>query len=176
MKAIGESGDITRQVVVRGDDEILSLATTLNSMFEEIAKAHQQTQESEYRFRMLAETSVAGIFVYRQKILYANPAAELQTGYTREELVMMDFWEFVHPEFREMLKDVVQKRLRGDDVPPRIEFKIIRKNGEERWIHASGTLSGMKGSRHCSASGLILPVVNLVKKRCARMKRNYVPC
>lgn len=145
MKAIGESGDITRQVVVRGDDEILSLATTLNSMFEEIAKAHQQTQESEYRFRMLAETSVAGIFVYRQKILYANPAAELQTGYTREELVMMDFWEFVHPEFREMLKDVVQKRLRGDDVPPRIEFKIIRKNGEERWIDASGTLFRYEG-------------------------------
>ena len=130
---------------MQGDDEIQSLATSLNGMLEEIANAHQQTQDSEYRFRTLAETSVAGIFVYRQKILYANPAAELQTGYSREELLKMDFWEFVHPDFQEILKDLVQKRLRGEDVSPRVEFKIIRKDGEERWIDGSSTLFRYEG-------------------------------
>jgi PAS domain S-box-containing protein len=147
MKAIGKSGDITRQVVVEGDDEILSLASSLNRMLEEIDKAHQQTMESESKFRTLAETSMAGIFVFRKKILYANPAAEVQTGYSREELLNMEFWEFVHPDFQDEVRSLGQEKLQGGDAPTRIEFKIIRKNGEERWIDASTIGFDYEGER-----------------------------
>ena len=145
MKAIGKSGDISQQVSVKGDDEIVSLADTLNRMLEEINTAHRQTLESESRFRTLAETSMAGIFVFRQKTLYANPAAEIQTGYTRKELSEMDFWEFVHPDFQEIVRDRGQKRQQGFDVPARIEFRIIRKDGTERWIDASTTCFQYEG-------------------------------
>jgi len=147
MKAIGKSGNTSQQVTVQGDDEILSLAISLNRMLEEIHTAHQQTRESEAKFRTLAETSVAGIFVFRQKILYTNPAAEEQTGYTREELLNMDFWDFVHPDFQEIVKDRGQKRQFGENVPARIEFKISRKDGEERWIDASTTWFCYEGER-----------------------------
>ncbi|MFA4861460.1 PAS domain S-box protein [Methanoregula sp.] len=139
MKSIGQTKNISQQVAVEGDDEIRSLARSLNRMLEEIHSAQRQIHESEAKFRTLAETSVAGIFVFRQKNLYANPAAELQTGYSQEELGTMDFWEFIHPDFQDIVKDRWQKRLMGEEVPLRIEFKIIRKDGEERWIDASTT-------------------------------------
>jgi PAS domain S-box-containing protein len=139
MKTIGKSGDISQTVTVVGDDEIRSLADSLNRMLEEIHTAQRQMMESESKFRTLAETSVAGIFVFRQKTLYANPAAELQTGYTREELFQMNFWDFIHPDFQERVRDRWQKRQLGEEVPVRIEFMIIRKDGEERWIDASTT-------------------------------------
>ena len=139
MKVIGASGDISRHITVQGDDEILSLANSLNRMLEEIDKSHNQTLESEAKFRTLAETSVAGIFVYRQKILYANPAAELQTGYTRDELLKMDFWELIHPDFQENVRNLAQNMLREDNSSARTEFKIIRKDGVERWMDASAT-------------------------------------
>lgn len=145
MKVIGKSGDISRQVTIEGDDEIVSLADSLNRMLGEIHTAHQQTRESESRFRALAETSMAGIFVFRQKTLYANPAAEAQTGYTREELMTMDFWEFVHPDFQEIVRERGQKRQQGEDVPARIVFRIIRKDGQDRWIDASTTCFQYEG-------------------------------
>jgi len=145
MKAIGKSGDISQQVMTEGDDEIVSLAGSLNRMLGEIRAAQQKTLESESRFRTLAETSVAGIFVFRQKILYANPGAELQTGYSREELLTMDFWEFIHPDFKEQIRDLVRRRMRGEDVSTGAEFKIIRKDGEERWIESSATVFRYEG-------------------------------
>jgi len=145
MKVIGKSGDISRRVTVIGDDEVVSLADSLNRMLEEIRTSHAQTRESESRFRTLAETSMAGIFVFRQKTLYANPAAEVQTGYTREELSAMDFWEFVHPDFQEIVRERGQKRQQGEEVPARIEFRIIRKDGTERWIDASTTCFRYEG-------------------------------
>jgi PAS domain S-box-containing protein len=139
MKEIGLSGNISREVMVKGDDEIVSLAGSLNRMLLEIRKAQQKRLEVETRYRILTETSVAGIFVFREKILYANPAGELQTGYTKAELLTMNFWDFVHPEFQELVRERWQKRQLGEDVPPRMEFKIIRKDGGERWIDGSTT-------------------------------------
>jgi PAS domain S-box-containing protein len=139
MKTIGKSGNLNQNISVKGDDEILSLANSLNRMLEEIDKAHQQALESESKFRTLAETSIVGILVYRQKILYVNPAAESQTGYTKEELWKMNFWDFVHPEYQEVIKERIRRRLQGESLSPIIEFKIIRKDGEERWIEAATT-------------------------------------
>ena len=147
MKDIGKSGDITHQVTVQGDDEIVSLAGALNRMLTEIHDTQQQKLESESQYRTLTETSMAGIFVFHQKILYANAAAELQTGYTREELLTMNFWEFVHPDFQEMMRNLVQKKLQGEDISSGAKFKIIRKDGEERWIDSSISLFQYEGER-----------------------------
>src|SRR5260370_40811571 len=58
--------------------------------------------EREAKFRTLAETIPSGIFVSRGKRLhYVNHAAEVITGYNREELLSMNFWDLVHPETRE---------------------------------------------------------------------------
>jgi diguanylate cyclase (GGDEF)-like protein/PAS domain S-box-containing protein len=95
------------------------------------------------QFRELAEHVAAACFIYRgTRFLYVNAAAVELTGYSRDELLAMNFWEMVHPEFRELVRDRGLARQRGEEVPRRYEVRIVRKDGEERWIDfTAGTIT-----------------------------------
>ncbi len=98
-------------------------------------KAYRALRESEARFRALAESSVAGIYVViDDHFAYTNPALSRLTGYTAEELRTMTPWEIIHPNFSEKVRTNAQARLRGEDVPSPYELQIITKSGEARWI------------------------------------------
>ncbi|MFL5380880.1 MAG: PAS domain S-box protein [Longimicrobiaceae bacterium] len=99
--------------------------------------------ESDQQFRELAEHVAAATFIYRgNRFLYVNAAALELTGYTREELLAIDFWELAHPEFRELVRERGLARQRGEEVVGRYELKILRKDGGERWIDfTAGTVT-----------------------------------
>jgi PAS domain S-box-containing protein len=104
-------------------------------------RAELALRESETKFRALAETAAAAIFIYRGlNFLYVNPTTEAHTGYSREELLLKtSFLEVVHPEFRELVKERALARQRGELVPRRYEFKILTKKGETRWLDAAAS-------------------------------------
>ena len=109
-----------------------------------LTKISERTQEAllreellcgEANFRTLAEAIAGAIFISQGKRLhYVNHAAETITGYTREELLSMNFWDLVHPDFRELVRD--RERVRQGDIVVRgqHELKILAKNGDERWL------------------------------------------
>jgi two-component system cell cycle sensor histidine kinase/response regulator CckA len=102
--------------------------------------------ESENKFRMLTETAAAAIFIYRGAVfLYLNAACERLSGYTREELFRMNFWEIVHPDFRQTVKERGLARQQGQSVPDRYEVKILTKSGEERWMDFTSGLIEYEG-------------------------------
>lgn len=97
-------------------------------------RAEKALLESEKKFRVLAETSLAAVFVYQMdKFVYVNPSTERMSGYTRDELLQMNFWDWTHPDFRDMARERGKARQRGEDVPGRYEIKFVTKGGEERW-------------------------------------------
>lgn len=97
--------------------------------------AEQALRESEEKFRTLAETAAAAIFIFRgEEILYTSPAGERISGYSAEELGQMDFWDIMHPDFKEIVRSRGQARQSGEDAPSRYEVKIVTKSGEERWL------------------------------------------
>ena len=96
--------------------------------------------ESESKFRALSEASPMAVFIYQgHSFVYGNPALEQLTGYNFEELKSIHFYELVHPEFREMVKERGMLRQTGATLPGRYEFKILHKNGQEVWIDFTGT-------------------------------------
>jgi diguanylate cyclase (GGDEF)-like protein/PAS domain S-box-containing protein len=109
-----------------------------------LTKVREQTQDALLReeflcgeadFRILAEAIATGIFVSQGKRLhYVNRAAATITGYAREELLSMNFWDLVHPDFRELVRD--RERVRQGDVVVRTqhEVKILAKGSDERWL------------------------------------------
>ena len=90
---------------------------------------------SEQRFRTLTETTSSAIFVYSaDRFVYVNKASQILTGYSSDELLSMHFWDVVHPQYKALIRERGMARQRGEDVPVRYEFKIVRKDGTERWI------------------------------------------
>jgi diguanylate cyclase (GGDEF)-like protein/PAS domain S-box-containing protein len=94
-----------------------------------------QLQESEQKFRTLAETIASGIFVFvGAHCQYANRAAEIITGYSKDELLSMTAWEFFRPEFCELVVQMGLDRARGDVSAHRCEAEIATKSGASRWL------------------------------------------
>ena len=99
-------------------------------------EAERALKESEERFRMVAD------FTYDweywcgpdREIVYISPSCERISGYTREEF-MADpglFDRIVHPSDREKVE--VHKLRPEDSRALTLDFRILAKNGEERWI------------------------------------------
>ncbi|BDQ02813.1 PAS domain S-box protein [Ignavibacterium sp.] len=109
-------------------------------------EAEMLLRESEEKFRALAESTPAAIFIYQGEYFqYLNPAAENLTGYKLNEIYGMKFFELVHPDHREMVKERGIRRQLGEEIENRYVFKIIRKNGEARWVDFGAEIIEYKG-------------------------------
>jgi len=97
----------------------------------------------EANFRTLAEAIACAIFISQDKRLqYVNHAAEIITGYAREELLSMNFWDLVHPDCRELVSNRGGARQRDTE---QHEVKILTKNGDERWVDISTAMIEFDG-------------------------------
>jgi diguanylate cyclase (GGDEF)-like protein/PAS domain S-box-containing protein len=100
----------------------------------------QEVLGQEATFRTLAEAIATAIFVIQGKQLhFVNHAAEVMTGYRREELLSMNFWDLVHSDTREPV--IKPGREHGEEMGPgsRSEVRILTKNHEERWLDITAT-------------------------------------
>jgi diguanylate cyclase (GGDEF)-like protein/PAS domain S-box-containing protein len=101
----------------------------------EDAPLRVELQRGEADFRTLAEAIASGIFISQGKRLhYVNHAAETITGYARQELLSMSFWDLIHPDCREQVSN--REGARHGDTE-QYEIKILTKNGGERWLDIS---------------------------------------
>ncbi len=98
-------------------------------------KTEDAIRESDTKFRIMAEFTVSAIFVYQgMRFTYVNPATEHLTGYSRKELLKMKFND-LFPEYEmKKVRNLGLRAQRGDTISSHSEFRIITKNGEERWI------------------------------------------
>ncbi len=136
---------ITLIAVVKG---WLYVAVTAIILYLLIRQGESTLRGSEKKFRMLAEMAGAAIFIYRDTtFLYVNAMLLKMTGYSREELSRMNFWDVVHPDHRDLVRQRAASRLQGDDVVSRYEFKIVTKPGEERWVDFTSGIIDFEGSR-----------------------------
>jgi PAS domain S-box-containing protein len=98
-------------------------------------QTEQALRENESKFRTLAETATALIFIVQgSRGLYVNAATEALTEYTRDELLSGDWFRIIAPEFRELARLRAAARVAGESVPTRDEVKIVSKSGATHWV------------------------------------------
>ncbi len=118
-------------------------------------RVEKALRESEEKLRILTESSPAAILLYQDnRIIYVNRAAELNTGYSREELLSGAPWKFVHPDSRALVSEMSAARLRGEPVPSRFEIQIVTEGGEEKWFDISAQLISYGGVPTGLVSGI----------------------
>jgi len=86
-------------------------------------------RESERKYRALVEQSLQGLLVMQGlRIVFANPAfAEISLS--PEQVTAL-----VHPDDQALVWKRFEDRLAGKPVPPRYEYRLIRKDGSVRWL------------------------------------------
>ena len=102
-------------------------------------RTEQALRESEEKFRQLAENIREVFFVLSPGMdhtIYVSPAYEQIWGRSRETLARnsMAWQEAVHPDDRERIREVSERRKRGE--PLQFEYRILTPEGREKWIRS----------------------------------------
>ncbi len=96
----------------------------------EMGKIENALRESEEKYRAITENSLTAIYIFQDEVFkYVNKRFEELIGYSKEEIIGKPFWEFVHPDDREMVKRRGLCREEGEGVIPNHEIKALRKDG-----------------------------------------------
>lgn len=101
-------------------------------------RAERNLRRSEKKFRQLVETVNAAALIYhRRQLRYVNAQTEALTGYTRKELLALDLYDLIHPDFREIVKKWGKSSQPRSSAGSKYEVKLLTKTGETRWIEAT---------------------------------------
>ena len=99
-------------------------------------RMEQELLESEERYHLLTQNSLTGIYIHVGGLLkFVNHRFAEMLGYSPEEIVGRQYWGFVHPEDREMVKSISLARAKGDQAPLEYEFRHQSKDGKTLWVH-----------------------------------------
>jgi len=103
-------------------------------------------RDSESKFRLVADTVTSAIWLLQDNhFVYFNKEFERLSGYSREEILSMNPFDLVYPDFRAENFARAQARLRGEPVPSRYQFAFLTKKGEKRWLDFSAALTEFNG-------------------------------
>lgn len=95
--------------------------------------AADRIQESEERYRLLAEKMPDAVFIYDgEKFVYANPAGLRLLGVSSfQEIQGRSRYDFVHPDYREFVKQrsTLVSQMGGEALP--MEQKVLRADGSQ---------------------------------------------
>lgn len=104
-----------------------------------LKEAEAALRQSEERFREIAQT-ISQLFFVRSaatgRFLYISPAYEQIWGRSCESLYLSpESWmESIHPDDRAQVNTSIKKQMEGQPVVR--EYRIVRPDGEIRWIYA----------------------------------------
>ncbi|MCJ7585851.1 MAG: PAS domain S-box protein, partial [Anaerolineales bacterium] len=147
-----------RQVVLDEQEQIrLAMATNLLRTTEELRKyqLHLETmledrtrdlQESEERFRLIAETSLDGIFQSTGpsgRLIFVNDALGRMLGFTKEELLGRNTRDLMAEEDFPKLTPIAQNVARNK--PVHGEYRLKHKAGHLIHVHFSVVPMKLKG-------------------------------
>ncbi|NOY38198.1 MAG: PAS domain S-box protein [Chlorobi bacterium] len=107
-------------------------------------------QESEERYRAVVENSHEGILIVGEdyRFEYVNETFCKILGYNRKEIIGHDFRVYLPEKSKRIVEERYKKRQRGEKVPSRYEFIVLRKDGGERLVEISSTVvKDSKGKR-----------------------------
>jgi PAS domain S-box-containing protein len=108
----------------------------------ERARADAAREESEERFRTMAESIQDGLTIVEQgHVVYVNDRLSEILGLSKEKLLEMTSADFAAPEERARLRRVMQQAQEAGDHPSELEFWIVRPDGSRRRIQNRYSLS-----------------------------------
>ena len=97
-----------------------------------------ERKKNELAYQTIVDNSIQGLSIIQDyRIVFCNHRLAEIFGTSSQVLIegeKKSILSYVHPEDREILKERFKKRIAGEDVPNKYEFKGIRKDGKTVWL------------------------------------------
>ena len=119
------------------------------------ADARRQLEDSERKFRLLAESSHAMIALPQDDgAVYLNPEFVRLSEYSYDELMRTSLWDIIHPDDVDMIRSYRGRRLRGQAAPTGYETRIVTRSGKTIWIDMRASTFELAGKQTILTTGL----------------------
>jgi PAS domain S-box-containing protein len=109
------------------------------------------SKKSEAKYRALAEQSSQGMMIIGDKgFVYVNKAFAQMVGFSVDELMkmnMIEIWDLIHPEDQPVVITHLQNLFARRAVPPRYQYRLVRKDGETCWVEAFSSPIDYEGNQ-----------------------------
>lgn len=130
--------------VIQGDKQTSTMVISHNITHRKLSD--KALKDSEEQHRLLLETAMEGIIVTQGvRFSYFNPRMTDLTGYSPEELAEIEFVNLIHPDDRELVLRNYGRRIRGEVTEKSYVFRLLRKDGQCRWVEITGIRIQWKG-------------------------------
>jgi PAS domain S-box-containing protein len=133
-------------------------------------RAEQELRESGERLHMAVDAAGAGAWrmdLDTRQVWVSDRERELFGFAAGEPLSYDSFQELIHPEDRESVRTAVENSLRTRS-PFAVEYRILRPDGNVRWIAARGHPAGKAEAAPTSLMGIALDVTERKQAQAAR--------
>jgi len=130
------------------------VAVVSPSVTEKQRIVERELRMSEERNRALVENATDVIYTHDLdgNFTSVSPAARHTMGYSDEEALGMNLSDVVAPEFLEIARERIRRKLRGEPVGP-YEMQVIKKNGDRLWVEV-GSRVVMKNGQPVGVQGI----------------------
>ena len=130
---------------VRDDDGTITGVATISTDVTEAKKIRQALAESEARLREAAEIAKLGHYIWddvENRCIYCDEEYARILGLSKEEALssLAEFeadLEWVHPDDRDRYRRTIEEAWESGSLL-QIEYRIVRRDGEVRYIHELG--------------------------------------
>jgi PAS domain S-box-containing protein len=104
-------------------------------------RSEQALRESEEKYRMLVDNANDAIFIIQDgKVTFPNPKARQLSRKMAIDIDRTPFFDYIHPDDKEVVLDWYNKRLKNGDAPNTCNFKLVNRDNEELWVELNAAL------------------------------------
>lgn len=97
-------------------------------------------KQSEERYRVLTDNSLTGIYIIQKGVfVYVNDRFTQMLNYSSSEMIGKKCWEFLHPEYQDIIKERLMTNSGENQVRFYYELCACRKDGELIWFQVLST-------------------------------------
>ncbi|MEW6209968.1 MAG: PAS domain S-box protein [Acidobacteriota bacterium] len=147
-------------------DMLQPLLATCGSIIEALRNDHRRQEveaalsRSEQRYRTVVEEINEVVFQANAegRWIFLNPAWKSLTGYSVEESVGRNLYDFIHPEDRQSIRELVRQAAREKKDSGRAEIRYLTLTGESRWVEVLAGFAYDETGRVAGAFGTLRDV------------------
>ena len=99
-------------------------------------------KESEEKFRLISENmrDLISLHAADGKLLYVSPSFRTITGHDLSAIVGTSARHLLHPDDAIWVRKRYLQLIRGQDVPPRLTYRLLHRDGHYLWLESQITM------------------------------------